>query len=434
MKPNNYTEEYPTRYGRFYDWTSGGTPGSYYWLDDFTAFYNMPINHNHEKDPKSGRFLEGGSWLAYSRTVVNDGEEAETYRNSWDVAYKGRYHITTGWTSEQFSEAKLLELFYETRDYGAEAWNAMRPDQPDFSLAVSLYELRETPRLLQQSLSVLIRRMRQHDVIWRWGKPKVIRLRKPRQTKASWAGSWYLAINFGWLPLYRDIRNYSEAFDKKHKRLDQLIRDEGKPVKRYRSLGSETSDPLVKLNLYSTPSNPDIRPTHVTQCYKSGRESRTERTVQTTVTTWAEGVFRYHLPKGPRTEGWKKQMYQRIMGGRLTPTAVYNIMPWSWLVDYFADLGEFVEAVSPGVADNLYADYAYVMRQVKETYSVVSNQATISSKSGNFKRPKAFKVVTNNVKIRVKATPFGFGLNEDNLSLKQHAILGALGLSRLPKG
>jgi hypothetical protein len=51
--------------------------------------------------------------------------------------------------------------------------------------------------------------------------------------------------------------------------------------------------------------------------------------------------------------------------------------------------------------------------------------------AGNGTTKVSTLVVVDTVKVRVKATPFGFGFAEENLTPKQGAILGALGLSRL---
>jgi hypothetical protein len=126
-------------------------------------------------------------------------------------------------------------------------------------------------------------------------------------------------------------------------------------------------------------------------------------------------------------------MIRRIMGGIITPRELYNIMPWSWLADYFTGLGDFINATSGGVADNLVIDYGYIMRTESWISSVETTQSFQGSLTGsNPKRVTASYKHSKTVKGRGIASPFGWGIKQESLSAHQVSILGALGLSRLP--
>jgi hypothetical protein len=108
-------------------------------------------------------------------------------------------------------------------------------------------------------------------------------------------------------------------------------------------------------------------------------------------------------------------------------------MPWSWLVDYFADVGTFMSAVSPGVADRLASRMCFVMRTVEyKTFSTGSVTVQTGNDFGDLKTLSASYETIATYKGRYAATPFGFGFKQTDLSESQVAILGALGLSRLP--
>ena len=126
-------------------------------------------------------------------------------------------------------------------------------------------------------------------------------------------------------------------------------------------------------------------------------------------------------------------MLRRLLGSRVTPDVVYNLMPWSWLVDYFTDLGHFIQAVSPGVADRLAADYAYVMQtdiwtRTREGLVVVQGS---KKEDSQYIELTASTTLADVRKMRHRASPFGWGVSQDSLTPKQLAILGALGLSKL---
>lgn len=413
--------------GTFFDWPNRSIKPSGYQLATTRVFDRaMPTNRNNIR--KNGKYVSGGAWFKWEAECKTTGSSVTTYRPNYGKAYTGMYtyrNRVSDCSPNNFGFGVILPTNPQTELdklelLGAEAWNLLRPDSPDFTLGSSLYELREVPSMLKQATSDLLRKVRAEQA------------RRGGKRWYSYAGEWYLAINFGWLPLYSDIKNFSEAFNDKHKRLDQLIRDEGRPIRRKREMKdhSDSTDSSTSTNYASSPIS-NVFPVHVTQCYGSGSSIRT--TMQSEVRTWCVGQFRYILPPGPRTDGWKRNMYRRIMGGSITPSQLYNIMPWSWLIDYFTDLGQFMEAISPGVADNLVADYAYLMRHTTYLNRLDITQTTVSG----MKATQQQKVHVNwertmDIKSRVTASPFGFGVKQTDLSVKQLAILGALGLSRLP--
>lgn len=125
-------------------------------------------------------------------------------------------------------------------------------------------------------------------------------------------------------------------------------------------------------------------------------------------------------------------MMRRIMGQRITARELYNAIPWSWLADYFTDLGHFVTATSPGVADRLVADYAYLMSHVQWKATTERTQEVRTSSNGSSKTRIASSAKTvRTIKMRVRASPFGFGLSQNDLTPHQASILGALGISRI---
>jgi hypothetical protein len=415
--------------GQFYDWYNGGeNPDGDYSTGASGIWGTMPINHTHKKN-ENGVYVSGGDWLSYKRRFDTASETATVYRPGWGKAYKGRHHYGGDINTARLSDAELNVLMTSLRNKGAEAWSKMRPDQPDFSLATSLYELREVPRMLNIRTAELLAKVRGARAMERAAARKERRSVRPLYRKA---GEWHLALQFGWVPLLSDIVNFSQAFDNKHKRLDQLIRDESRPVYRRRNISSPPDSRAEWKYTSSKPYISALGPVHVTQCYKYGQKGTQGWTDERTTKTWAVGQFRYLLPPGPRTDGWKAYMLRQIMGSRVTPSVVYNLIPYSWLVDYFTDLGKFVDAVSPGLAEVLTCDYAYVMRRVLIRRHYYASEVYVANKANTaHKRAHSHLFILDDVRMRVKATPFGFGLKESDLSLKQASLLGALGLSRL---
>jgi hypothetical protein len=119
------------------------------------------------------------------------------------------------------------------------------------------------------------------------------------------------------------------------------------------------------------------------------------------------------------------------MGLDLTPSVVYRAIPWSWLVDWFSNVGDMIQNMEPGVADRVAAEYFYLIQEVNFTQTVEVTGTYFPNIGDD---PAAFTTLAiRNVHSyhRIAGSPFGFGLKQNDLTLGQLSILGALGMSRL---
>jgi hypothetical protein len=113
-----------------------------------------------------------------------------------------------------------------------------------------------------------------------------------------------------------------------------------------------------------------------------------------------------------------------LFGLRINPTHLWQIMPWSWLIDWFTNLGDIIARVDEQFNDGMVAKYLYVMRSQNTTirsnhsYNFWSGTQTFS-----FERSLLTK------QRRSADSPYGFVLGGD-LTTSQWSILAALGLSR----
>jgi len=304
----------------------------------------------------------------------------------------------------------------------------MRPDKPDFSAATSLLELKDLVSPLKSALKHLIERGHSDKALKR-------ALNTPLHKKA---GNDHLMVNFGLVPLVSDIKGFVEAFEKRHKKFNEMLKNEGKPRHRRTKFGGKYDKSDTIYGTFPRSGNSLttvvglVDPAGVSQCYTTSPSTLTRRANTTTREEWwAEGQFRYLLPPGPRTDAWKASMVRRILGGRVTLSTVYNLIPWSWLVDYFTDVGDMMDAISPGIADRLICDYAYVMATFEWELFRSDESSWAAGKTGgvNIVSPSVTKTWT--IKMRYPASPFGFGFSMSNLTPNQIGILGALGLSKI---
>lgn len=155
--------------------------------------------------------------------------------------------------------------------------------------------------------------------------------------------------------------------------------------------------------------------------------SRTRRS------SWFSGAFSYCIPTDASL--WAQiEKYDaftsKLFGDRVTPETVWELTPWSWLVDWKFRIGQAISSANRFSEDGLVIRYGYLMNhQVNEMeYSV----PPADLRSGG-KLPATFTTLRSESKGRYRATPYGFGINTGDLKDTQWAILAALGMSRGPR-
>lgn len=285
--------------------------------------------------------------------------------------------------------------------WSATAYERMKPAEPSMEGLNAIYELREIPHLLMQRFE---------------------------KDNLKSVGDFHLAMQFGWLPLLSDTINFVQTQRNAQKRLKWLLEHNGKPVRRRLTLAETPPEPIIT----SGDAYGALAPTLATQFY-SGTPHWEQRDV-TIDKIWASARFRYWLPSGPRDVAWRRKMLRRIYGLRPTPKVVWNAIPWSWLVDWFSNVGDIVSNLDAGVADRLSADYMYVMREVERTrvYNVQAKLRKVTTGVNWVLYPVNLTSTSWQItRTRLRGSPFHPSLSQNNLSGMQLSILGALGLSRL---
>jgi len=291
---------------------------------------------------------------------------------------------------------------------GATAWKKFRPGNPTADLGVFLGELRDVPRMLSGTAKFF------RD-LWRsmggnrgsFGPKKV-------------ADAW-LNTQFGWLPFISDLRKFYTAYVSLSDRLYRIKRDNGRWCKRGGSLPGDSYSEVLDESKTATKIFPSLNYYYFANPPVPGNYTLTGSYSRR---VWFEGMFRYWIPDIGTPE-WEYRAILDIFGAFPCPSLVWELTPWSWLADWFTNVGDVVANMSTGYAENLAAQYAYVMgtTQISTCWdtSLNTKQGVIHNSSG----------YTETYKHRVGASPFGFGLTSNDFSARQWSILAALGLSRL---
>jgi hypothetical protein len=407
------------RIGQYYDWTSPSNPPGGFASRIVKDYRGEQFSEGHPRSP-DGKYRQGGPWLEVKTTVDKFGPKAKTYRAGEGIAYDGEYVIATTFDYADLGNIPVLtkeQYDSQVLSYGAQAYAALKPDQPDFDALLSLLELKDLPDLLRSRFLNMFKKVRRVT---------------PKGVRISRLSRFHLELQFGWKPLFLDTIKFVQAFQKRKKRFDQLLRDEGRGVRRRRVLSKTGNDRdwmTTSHTDYSGPSHPSMEPVHVTQCY-GGAVAFSDTWRRHSTKVWCAGKSYYMLPKGPRDEKWKRNLLRKLSGLYYRPNVAYNLIPWSWLADYFSSLGSFFDAVSPGVADRCVFEYAYLMHYEDDHHKQYSEQGIYVTKTKTG-RISAVRLKSAFRQSRIRATPLGFGLKNGDLSPLQWSILGAIGGSGL---
>lgn len=291
---------------------------------------------------------------------------------------------------------------------GATGWNKFQPGKPTADASVFLAELRELPALLKESVQLLKQLATSPN--------KAVRNMSLKNT-----GSRYLAYQFGWAPLVRDLQKFYRTAQNLDKSIARLRKYNGQWERRGGTLYSKGGSSYSSggASFQPAPDYYSMPPEGLTYGYTLKEWG---------CKAWFTAMMKYYIPdfEGASTQS---RLKRRLFGLEITPAAVWELVPWSWLVDWFSNVGDVIANMTP--IDNLVAKYAYVMRHSWVTYTRVGKQryAADPSKTTYF-TASGSSIQKWERKERCGASPFGFGLSEGDLSSRQWAILAALGFQR----
>jgi len=381
------------------------------------------VSENHPSI--DGRYLTGGPFFKTAFHLNLSAPLRIEWRRNGVTYICSPY---TGWFDKSpnpgldraWGESKWVQEQLDLLPLGAKGWKRARPGQSGSSIANFAYELRDFPKVplvgaFKGSLVDLPRNL-------------FNQLQDFRKL-----GNEYLNVQFGWKPFIGDVQKMYQMYRNIDSRLAQIVRDNGKGIHRKREVQNNTTTSTSFNNDYSFPFGgwSDPPPNWV-----PGRSNVTE-TVTNSDVSWFVGRFRYYIPD-IGTSQWKKSMTRKLYGATVSPEVLYNALPWSWLMDWFVNVGDVMSNLSNNV-DNLTADYAYVMRTRRME---LNNTATTSWEGINANLGTSIESIipagsatrslsyTEEIKSRTGATPFGFGLSYDGLSAYQTSILAAIGAKR----
>lgn len=239
-------------------------------------------------------------------------------------------------------------------------------------------------------------------------------------TQAGNVGGEYLNVQFGYLPLFGDVTDVIKTARSHDALLRQFERDSGRWIRRSYSFPEEVSS--------STTTQANAAPSTYGDGPGGLAELGTRHTTTTTTNRiWFEGAFTYHLPRS----GWRRSAAELdyLYGVRPGVDTLWELTGYSWLADYFTNIGDVMKNITAFRQDGLVMPYGYVMcEQLVEREETWTGYLWIGG--ARVMHTLSSKVIWKTQQRR-QANPFGFGLTDGDLSGRQKSILVALGISRM---
>lgn len=301
--------------------------------------------------------------------------------------------------------------------WGSDAWSKTKPHLEKAGLGLAIKEARDIPRMLSKSAGIF-------NESWKLlagSKKQAVRM-APKKV-----GDHFLNHQFGWVPFVSDVEKAITIAQNSKEIIRKISLENGRDIRRRRTLVTDSSEFLARKDggWFMEPAGDTIG-----GLIGDGEAFR-ELWVQQDVVVTSSGSFRYYRPEFDLGDShyWDalNQMKRQltIHGARINPSFVYNATPWTWLINWFSNAGDHVDQITDWGSDGLAAKYLYVMAHTK---SLVKFKQFCPWKSGPA-RYELHRVI--DIKQRVSASsPYGFSLSWGDLTSRQLAILGALGLSR----
>ena len=299
---------------------------------------------------------------------------------------------------------------------GTQAWKraAGRVIGRNMDLNETLAEFRDLPRLLKQV---------------RDGMRSLFKDRKLREATAKEAAvlvsSGYVSLEFAIKPLWSDFFKLLKAQQFAEQRAEYIRQKSGKT----RHIAFNVREDVTHDSWNGTTSVQCVTPQFTQQSLLWTNMPRVEYT-KTTERIWFEGRFGFYIPIQD-TPAWDRSIYLKHgLGVNLSTIGLlrtaYQVTPWSWLLDWYTSVGDMLANAVYIYDYGVFAKYAYIMC---ERHTVLETDQTLVFKgtAGTFPVHGKFD---SQVKQRIEASPFGFGVDMSALSGWQLSILAAIGISR----
>lgn len=311
---------------------------------------------------------------------------------------------------------------------GSRGYSKLRPKPEIVGLGQAIAEAKDLPRMLKTTAKGF------HD-IWNAIRPRI--RNNPRGSRdmekvmrPKWAADQFINHQFGWKPFLKDLNDLCNLVTDFQNHVARAKASNDKWFrKRFAEDVIESSTRIMQEE--KNKFNPSFK-SYFAPSFLGSLESNSISVHRQKMTrVWYEGCFRQYYPEfddekfmDPVLRPIRQAL--TLSGLNVSPSLVWKITPWTWLSDWFTNVGSDILRVQDMAGDTVVAKYMYLMRETYDRYEYQISQ----------RWPSATISGTTYSEVRVKrrataASPFSYVLAPGGLSGTQLAILGALGITRV---
>jgi len=407
--------------GKFRSWSPVEINPQYYTFDAPYSEAKLTMDNIHGGPP----FVTGGAFRTLKieyctpyRGVFGRG----TYvRNDSLQRYVGGFGPPS---TEQFGTdlaigdlsiclAANSSFFPDMTGMGDKGYSLAKPHLEKASGFVFAAEIRDVPKMLKTTAKGF------HDIWKTMGGSQISNVMQPKKLADQ-----FLNHQFGWSPFLSDLRKFDNVIQNSHALNSRIERENGRAVRKRVTLGSES-----KVRVISSGTGVSLGPGLVND-YFSGVPTWQCLEIEEN-STYAVGRFRYYRPEFDHDSpdylsAWNVAMRQLTLYGlRPSPSNIYKATPWTWAVDWVSNLGDHIDYLTDIAVDSLVCDYFYVMHRRTVSRKFIQVLPFIAGM-----KTLEFTRVIESKQRQEGAGPYGFSLSWENLTPRQIAIAGALGITR----
>jgi hypothetical protein len=267
----------------------------------------------------------------------------------------------------QYNQLRLSEYAYAESLISEHILGMLKswsPQKRDYTLFRNVVELRDIPR----SISSLRESIGNFRALYTSlaKSPSLRKIIFDLKGSAKAVPNEYLSFHFGWKQLYKDITDLLDQPKKFSKRMNFLIARNGKPTT-YRSSKKFLSGE-------SGVSGFEHYPLNIEGNYRLGSNIQRESELRLVI----NATFDFPNVSGP---SFREREFLRRLGVLPTPTDIYNLVPWTWLIDWFSGLGNYIEMIDIINSDPTLVNWGMITCETKGELDTTLYSETTCSKS-----------------------------------------------------
>lgn len=173
-------------------------------------------------------------------------------------------------------------------------------------------------------------------------------------TKWSDPGTAYLRLQYGLMPIIRDMRKLLELTNEIDKKIEKVRR-----LKEHGFLRA------------SSKKFPEVHTSTIRIPFHDGVGGLWEIRSTRVVTRWCTLYYTADTDSLPTTDADTRNMANKVLyGASLDGVTLWNAMPWSWFIDWFSNFGDYIESQRNTIGAKLTKS---LVMETTEYETVVSN-------------------------------------------------------------